>query len=108
MNTTTIPASREHLLEEFNVLVAETEALVRSAAQAGSDTAGAAGKCVSDELASASERLARIRDRASRQITSAAHATDHYVHEKPWQAVGIVAALSAVTGVVAGMLIARR
>lgn len=33
-----------------------------------------------------------------------AHDTDHYVHEHPWRAIGI----SAAVGVLIGMLIARR
>jgi ElaB/YqjD/DUF883 family membrane-anchored ribosome-binding protein len=108
MNASLTPAAREHLFEEFNTLLGETQSLIRSAAELGGDKASAMEASVASGLASAVERLARIRDQAVHQATSTAHAADRYVHEKPWQTVGIVAALSAVTGVVAGMLIARR
>lgn len=108
MNAIHTSASRDHLFDEFNNLVGETQALLRSAVTAGSDGANALEAGVAKGLTSAGERLAKLRDQTVQQATSTAHAADRYVHEKPWQTVGIVAALSAVTGIVAGMLIARR
>jgi ElaB/YqjD/DUF883 family membrane-anchored ribosome-binding protein len=38
----------------------------------------------------------------------AADATDTYVHEHPWQAMGLAAAVGGAVGGAIGMLIARR
>jgi len=108
MTSAHTPASREHLFDEFNSLVGETQTLLRSAVDAGGEHANALEASVAKGLSAATERLARLRDQTVEQATSTAHAADRYVHDKPWQTVGIVAALSAVTGIVAGMLIARR
>jgi ElaB/YqjD/DUF883 family membrane-anchored ribosome-binding protein len=63
---------------------------------------------VEQGLASASERLAAIRAQSLEQASASARATDKYVRGNPWQAVGLVAAVSAIVGVAAGLLIARR
>jgi ElaB/YqjD/DUF883 family membrane-anchored ribosome-binding protein len=48
------------------------------------------------------ENLARDRGRV------AAEQADAYVHENPWQAIAIGAAIAAVIGVVLGLLLNRR
>ena len=101
-------ATNETLYQEFNTVVAETEQLLKSVATAGSDKAGALKASVEQSLAAASERLARIRDSSTEQARLAVRATDAYVQESPWRAVGIAAALAAAAGLVAGMLLSRR
>lgn len=100
--------TKERLFEEFNAVVAETEQLLTSVASAGSGKAGALRASVKQSLAAARDRIAKIRDEAQRQAIGAARATDEYVQESPWRAVGIAAALGASAGLVAGLLIARR
>ena len=47
---------------------------------------------------SASAGVAAVREQAE----EATEATDHYVHENPWAAIGIAAAVGIVIGFVAG------
>jgi ElaB/YqjD/DUF883 family membrane-anchored ribosome-binding protein len=94
--------------QEFNTVVAETERLLKSAAAAGGDKAGALKANVEQTLTAAAGRLEQIRQKALGQANAAARATDEYVQDNPWRAVGFVAALSAFLGLVAGLLIARR
>jgi len=101
-------ATNETLYQEFNTVVAETEQLLKSVATAGGDKAGALKANVEQALAAAADRLEQIRLQALGQANAAARATDEYVRDKPWRAVGIVAALSASVGLLAGLLIARR
>jgi ElaB/YqjD/DUF883 family membrane-anchored ribosome-binding protein len=108
MKTIAPEVTKEKLLEEFNAVLTETEQLLTSVANAGTGKAGALKASVEESLASAGERLARIRDASREQAQAAAHATDAYVQESPWRAVGIAAALAAVAGLVAGMLLSRR
>lgn len=100
--------TKDRLLDEFNTVVAETEQLLRSAASMGSESAGALKSNVDEVVASAIERLAAIREKSLAQACAAAHATREYVRDNPWHAVGIVAAVAAATGLMAGVLLARR
>lgn len=100
--------TNEKLFQEFNAVVTETEQLLKSVAGAGSEKAGALRASIEQGLAAAGERLAKIREASLDQATAAAHATDEYVHGNPWQAIGIGAALGAIAGLVAGMMISRR
>jgi ElaB/YqjD/DUF883 family membrane-anchored ribosome-binding protein len=100
--------TKERLYQEFNTVVAETEQLLKSVGTAGGDKAGAFKANVEQALAAAGDRLEQIRQQALGQANAAARVTDEYVRDNPWRAVGIVAALSACLGLVAGLLIARR
>jgi ElaB/YqjD/DUF883 family membrane-anchored ribosome-binding protein len=100
--------TKERLYDEFNAVVSETQQLLRSLATAGSDKAGAARANVEQGLAAAGDRLAKIREESMQQAGAAMRATDEYVHENPWQAVGTVAVLAGIAGLVAGLLISRR
>jgi ElaB/YqjD/DUF883 family membrane-anchored ribosome-binding protein len=59
-------------------------------------------------LAAAGERIARLRTDALAQASAATTATDDYVQDNPWQAIGIAAAVAALAGLAAGLWIARR
>ena len=97
-------ANKEKLVSDLKVVISETEELLRA-------TAGAAGEKVGDLR----ERLAiRLRDTKERIVDlevalvekskAAARATDDFVHEEPWKAVGVAAAV----GLALGVLIGRR
>lgn len=97
-------ANKEKLVTDLKVVISDTEELLRA-------TAGAAGEKVSELR----ERLSvRLRDTKERVIDleaalidktkAAARATDDFVHEEPWKAVGVAAAL----GLALGVLIGRR
>ena len=100
--------NNDRLQEEFNTVVTETEQLLKSLATAGGDKAGMVREGVADGIAAAGERLEELRQRAVAQANAAHKATDDYVRDNPWRAVGITAAVSALAGLVAGLLISRR
>jgi ElaB/YqjD/DUF883 family membrane-anchored ribosome-binding protein len=108
MNPIPAETTKEKLFQEFNTVVAETEQLIKTAAGAGSDKAGALKASLDQEFSAASERLARIRDDAVAQCTAVAKTTDAYVQGNPWRSVGIVATFAVATGLIAGLLISRR
>lgn len=101
-----IPSDK--LVKEFESVVAEAESLIKSIANASSDKVGGMRASVEQGLAAASDRLAKIREQAVTQATDAARATDDYVQDNPWQAIGIAAGVGALAGLVAGLLIAQR
>jgi ElaB/YqjD/DUF883 family membrane-anchored ribosome-binding protein len=101
-------AGKDKLLDEFNAVVAETENLLKSAASLGTEQAGVLKGNLNDALSSASERVADIRDRSIERASAAAKAAEAYVQENPWRAVGYVALIAGLAGLVSGLVIARR
>ena len=55
-------------------------------------------------LATTRKALADGTDQVQRQAKAAIATSDHYVHEQPWQSVGI----AAVAGLLVGFLVGRR
>jgi ElaB/YqjD/DUF883 family membrane-anchored ribosome-binding protein len=108
MTPHTNEVTKDQLVKEFNTVVAETEQLLKSVANAGGDKASALRANVEQSLASAKDSLRNLQQAATEKTRAAAQATDNYVHESPWQAIGIAAAISAIIGVVVGLLLNRR
>lgn len=99
---------RQHMYDEFNGIIADTVELLKAAGVAGAATTEAGRNGMTDGLEAVGARLARFRDRSERQLRSAADSADKYVHDNPWRTAGMVAAVSALTGLAAGLLISRR
>jgi ElaB/YqjD/DUF883 family membrane-anchored ribosome-binding protein len=99
---------KQQLHQEFNAVVTETEQLLKSLATAGNDKAGALRDGAVEGFAAAGERLDQLRLRALDQAKAAGEATHDYVRGNPWRAIGIAAGVCALTGLVAGLLIARK
>ena len=108
MNQASFGVDREKLFDEFNRVVAETEKLLKSAAGAGGDSASAIQERIEQGLAEAAALLEKLRLDAVGQARAAARATDEYVAENPWRAIGIAAAVAGLAGLVAGLLASRR
>lgn len=107
MSEATTPDSREKLLDEFDAVVSETEQLLKSITGSGGkmgEMTGAMREKLEQNLRDAKERLLALEEKVVRQGKVAAQAADDYVHENPWQAIGIAAGI----GFVLGMLLNRR
>ena len=97
-------ANKEQLVSDLKVVISDTEELLRA-------TAGAAGEKVGDlrerlaiRLRDAKERIVDLEVALVDKTKAAARATDDFVHEEPWKAVGVAAAV----GLALGVLIGRR
>ena len=108
MSQPTLEVTREKLLEDFNNVVADTEQLLKAAASAGGDKANLWRAGVEQNLKAAKEKLVLLEHTAAEKAKATAQATDHYVHEKPWQAIGITAGVGVLVGLAVGMLLNRR
>ena len=86
MSSIPTDATKDKLAKEFDSVVDQTQDLLRAVSAAGTEGA----------------------DTLKASVGSAARATDDYVNGNPWRAVGMVAGLAAVAGLLAGLLIARR
>jgi len=96
--------SREKLASDLRIVIADAEELLRATAGQVGEKAVVARERIQESLRVAKDKLARAEDVMVDRTKAAARATDDYVHDHPWGAVGIAAAV----GLVLGMLISRR
>ena len=108
MSNTNIPtpidASKEQLIQDFKVLVTDAEALLKATASQGGEAVAAMRVKVGESLAVAKVKMLDAEKAALVKAKAAAQATDQYVHDNPWHAVGVAAGV----GLVIGLLIGRR
>ncbi len=93
-----------NLLDQSQTILQETEKLLTEANLAVGKEADALYARVAASLRDAKDKLISAEKTAVDKTKQAAKVTDDYVHEHPWQAVGVAAAV----GVLVGMLISRR
>jgi len=98
------PVTRDKLVSDLKVVIDDAEELLRATTSQAGEKVAAARVRIEKSLDTARARLAVASDATVDGAKVAARATDAFVHEHPWQAVGIGAAV----GVILGMLIARR
>ena len=96
--------TKEKLAEDLRVVITDAEELLRATASQAGEKAAAARERIQESLRVAKERLAETGTALAQRTRQAAKATDEYVHENPWKAIGIAACI----GVIVGMLISRR
>jgi ElaB/YqjD/DUF883 family membrane-anchored ribosome-binding protein len=92
--------AREQLMSDLKTVLADAEAWLRHGGQMSGDEL----KAAKAKLLKAKDDLIRLEEAALEKAKVAAKATDDYVKENPWKAVGFGTAV----GVVIGMLIARK
>jgi ElaB/YqjD/DUF883 family membrane-anchored ribosome-binding protein len=89
---------------EFHSFIADIEDLITSMTPlTGEDLARAKAK-LSERVAAAKESVTVMGNEVAHQARKTARATNRYVEENPWQAVGI----GAILGLLIGVVLARR
>lgn len=96
--------SKEKLVQDFKLVIADAEELLRATASQAGEKVAAARERIQDRLHTAKIKLAEAEEAVLIRTREAARVTDEFVHEKPWYAVGIAAGV----GLIIGMLIGRR
>lgn len=96
--------SREKLASDLRIVIADAEELLRATAGQMGEKAVVARERIQESLRVAKDKLSRAEEVMLDRTKAAARATDDYVHDHPWGAVGIAASV----GLVIGMLISRR
>ena len=90
--------------QEISDLMADVQDLVGRVAHVADPEVVRLRAKVTDALSTAKATLARGSDTLQSSARDALSAGDSYVHDQPWQAIGVAAA----AGLVVGYLIARR
>ncbi|MDR3394040.1 MAG: DUF883 family protein [Parasulfuritortus sp.] len=96
--------SSEQLIADFKVVVADTEALLKATANQGGEKLAEVRAKAEESIRVVKSRIADAQTAMLEKTRAAAKATDVYVHDNPWQAVGIGAGI----GLAIGLLIGRR
>ncbi len=97
-------SSKEKLVADLKAVVADADDILRATAGAAGEKMGEMRQKVEARLRDAKERLADAEAVLCDRAKEAAAATDDFVHEHPWKAVGVAAAV----GLALGVLIGRR
>ncbi|OFZ86738.1 MAG: hypothetical protein A2W21_02395 [Betaproteobacteria bacterium RBG_16_66_20] len=100
----TTDVNKDKLVADLKVVVADAEELLRATASQAGEKVAVARERIQASLATAKVKLGEAERALLEKTKEAARATDDYVRENPWQAVGI----AAVAGLVLGILISRR
>ena len=96
--------TKDKLVADLKVLIGDTEELLKATAGQAGEKIATARERIQASLAVYKEKLVDAEHAMMERTKEAARATDEYVHDHPWQAVGVAAGV----GVLLGMLIARR
>ncbi len=96
--------NRDKLIADVKVVLADAEDLLRATASMTGDKATELRERAGESIKRAKVRLQDAQDAAAERTRAMANATDDYVHEHPWQAVGVAAGV----GFLLGLLVGRR
>lgn len=97
-------AARDQLVADLKAVLADAEELLRATKDAAGERVSAARARAEATIGKARAKLASIDDMVVERAKDAAKTADDYVHEHPWNAVGMAAA----AGLVVGILLARK
>lgn len=96
--------AKEKLAADFRAVMDDIDALMTTTGKEVTVEAKALRARIQERLSGAKEKLIDAQHEAVQRAKDAAVATDDYVHAKPWQAIGVAAAV----GLALGVLIGRR
>lgn len=99
-----ISAGKEQFMDEFRTVVKDAEELLLATANQAGEGATIARARIQKSLQAARECLVAAENAVLERTRQAAKVTDQYVHDNPWQSIGV----AACAGVIVGMLVARR
>lgn len=97
-------ANRDRLISDVKNVLSDTEELLRAAASTTGDKAVELRDRAMVSLKRAKEKIEDVQDLVLERSKAAARATDDYVHDHPWRAVGMAAAV----GFLIGLIVNRR
>ena len=96
--------ARAAVRQEVSTLIAEVEKLLGCVRAAADPEVARVRAEVQSAVTATKRALAARVNQVRRQASDTVGASDRYVHEQPWQAIGV----AAIAGVVIGLLLGRR
>jgi len=95
---------KEQLNDDLGAVLADVDALMRATASLGGEKVSEARARAEESLRALRARMAEGKAALRLKARNAAKATDAYVHDNTWEAMGVAGGI----GLVIGVLIARR
>ncbi|MDO8692658.1 MAG: DUF883 family protein [Sheuella sp.] len=99
-----VHAAQDKLISSVKLSLNDAEALLREAASATGERATQLREQALASLKQTREALYDAQDEVLAQGRRAVRATDEYVHDNPWQAIGV----AGMAGLLLGVLLSRR
>jgi ElaB/YqjD/DUF883 family membrane-anchored ribosome-binding protein len=96
--------SKEKLMEDLHMVVVDAEELLKATANQTGERIAAARLKAGESLHVAKTRLLEAHASVAEKAKVVAKSADTYVHDNPWQAIGVAGAM----GLALGVLISRR
>jgi len=96
--------TKDKLIADIKLVIADSEELLRATAGVAGDKMADVRAKAQDHLNSAKIKLAEAEAMVVDKAKAVGRATDDYVHDNPWAAVGIATGV----GFLVGLLIGRR
>ena len=100
--------ARDKLLEDFGVVIEDSQQLLKAMASAPGERATALRGDLERKLGEARKRLTDLQDVAMERGRAAARYTDEYVHDNPWQSMAVGAGVAVIIGIAVGVMLADR
>lgn len=92
--------TKERFMEDLNAVLADAESLLKQAGQATGEQAQELRGRAQAAIGKAKTTLFDAEARAAREMRAAGQATDTWVRQHPWTALGIAAGVALVVGLV--------
>ncbi|MFB0936536.1 MAG: DUF883 family protein [Propionivibrio sp.] len=95
-------SNKEKLVSDMKVVVSDAEEILRATAGVAGEKVGELRERIIDRLRDAKVRIADAEEMLVDRTKAAARATDDYVNDNPWRAVGIAAGIGLLLGIIIG------
>lgn len=95
-------SSKQKLVSDMKIVVSDAEEILRATAGVAGEKMVDLREQIADRLHDAKMRLADAEAALVDKTKAAARATDDYVNDNPWQAVGIAAGVGLLLGIIIG------
>jgi ElaB/YqjD/DUF883 family membrane-anchored ribosome-binding protein len=96
--------NKEKLVSDMKIVVADAEEILRASASLAGEKVGELRERIQERLRDAKVRIADAEIALVDKTKAAARATDDFVNDNPWTAVGVAAGV----GLLLGLIIGRR
>lgn len=90
--------TKEQLIDDFKVMIADAEALLKATANQGDEKLDEVRKRAEASIKDVKVKLHEAQAALYDQTRDAALATDTYVHENPWTAISVAAGIGMLFG----------
>ncbi len=94
--------NKEKLVSDMKVVVSDAEEILRATDGVAGEKVGELRERIIDRLRDAKVRIADAEEMLVDRTKAAARATDDYVNDNPWRAVGIAAGIGLLVGIIIG------